>query len=101
MTNDEAGNNTASFNLTQEGHAVAVYPNPFASEVNVLLPENHAYYKAELVDGMGRILDEKSIKDGRGFSLEVKIELPNGLYFIQLYSDQNKEVFKVMKVTER
>ncbi len=68
-----------------------IYPNP-VSEILNLSGESLLYYK--IIDSSGKSITEGTINEEN--SINVK-HLTNGIYFVQIFSDINFQVFKIIK----
>ena len=78
----------------------SVYPNPFSSGLNISvdLPEQ-ANIRVELYDHTGRLSQElfSGRIEGRK-DISTNPEVPSGVYFIRLISEQHQEVRKIIKL---
>ena len=86
-----------SFNLKEDNISeVKIYPNPVVSTVNFEGLNEQSEYSIEIFNIAGQIFESGFIKGNR---FNIKSNLPPGIYFIQLFSNENKvETFKIIKV---
>lgn len=75
---------------------VAIFPNPATSKVTVKLPQNHSFNTIEITDNLGRKVGEHKILDPISF-VDVS-GLNDGVYFINLISNQSRQTEKVVVV---
>ena len=64
-----------------EDEFISVFPNPASQQVTITFPEVGPYSKVELVDGLGRVVSEKTVNSVR-MSFERK-DVAAGVYFIR------------------
>jgi PKD repeat protein len=71
------------------GDALSIFPNPTASDVNVVLDnQDPADYQIELMDAVGRVIEVRELTDRSG-RIEERFELgtlPKGMYLIRVSS---------------
>ncbi len=87
--------NTIDVDAPGDAEANLIYPNPFQTEFTVQLPA--AARSLKLFDQSGRVLRHLE----PGSDLEIKIpaaDLPAGLYFLQIETDQQRQVLKICKL---
>ncbi|MBL7857984.1 MAG: PKD domain-containing protein [Cyclobacteriaceae bacterium] len=77
-----------------EGSAIKLYPNPAKGDLFIEFPTT-GFTKAEWLDVTGRIVMEQSV-DPTQLSVEMKIDLPAGLYVIRLLHETNVHTRKVL-----
>lgn len=78
-----------------------VYPNPVNNEINIMLPEkSNEKYQVKLVNAQGQELGEYTIDAAVDNKLLIdRNNLPSGLYFISIYSNQSD--YNVKKIIFR
>ena len=64
-----------------EDEFVSVFPNPATQQITISFPELAPYSKVQLVDGLGRVVNEKAVTSVR-MSFERK-DVASGVYFIR------------------
>lgn len=74
--------------------AIRVFPNPFTSEINI---EGAVFpVVLELINPMGQIVWREKMNNTSSF--QVKTELPNGIYFLQITNQTGKtQLIKLVK----
>jgi hypothetical protein len=75
----------------------SVYPNPFASTINILNSNNRRIQEIRCYDGTGRCLMQNEIN---GSQQQVSIFVNGfapGLYFVDVVSENNHHIFKIVK----
>lgn len=79
---------------------IEIYPNPFSSEINLRFPSN---FKDEninvyLYDSSGKFIKayNNAVFDQK-ISLTNLQELPQGVYYLKLFLEGKKQIFKVIK----
>lgn len=86
--------------ITKDFMKFSLYPNPVNDKIYINALQDIDNAKIELVDINGRILFTQKIHSWINQS-EIGIEvinMPPGVYFIKIYSDQNYKSFKVIKL---
>ena len=77
-----------------------VYPNPSHDDISIEIKKPHHNAKVELRDIHGTVLWSKTV-EANTVRLNVDTDqLPAGLYFIQLYDDQNRVFNKKILLTK-
>ncbi len=85
---------TAVQNITADD-LISVYPNPAMNQVTVAFAELEPYSKVQLVDGLGRVVSEKTISNLR--TIIERNDIAGGVYFIRaLRKDGNTVIRKVI-----
>lgn len=80
-------------------HRVRIYPNPTESVVNIDAMGYDRVVTYTVFDGMGRRMDSKIVvrkSETEIFELSM-VQLPKGLYFVQLNDGQRRGTFRVVK----
>jgi hypothetical protein len=73
---------------------VSVYPNPTNSSVNFKMSSTEMY-EVSVFDAAGKlVLSENSITNGSSIQLN---HVEKGIYFIQLFNENSKGTFRVIK----
>lgn len=82
-------------NFSKESGQIQVYPNPFGDNLEVVFGDNNSHeYRYEMYNSLGRKIDE-----GLSYG-NIKIntkELPSGLYYINLKTQEKEVNFKLLK----
>jgi hypothetical protein len=74
---------------------IAVYPNPASKGVTISFPELEPYIKVQLVDGLGRVVTEKSVTALR--TTFDRNSIASGVYFIRaIKKDASTVIRKVI-----
>ena len=85
---------TAVQNITADD-LIAVYPNPASQSVTISFPELEPYTKVQLVDGLGRVVTEKSVTTIR--TTFDRNSIASGVYFIRaIKKDASTVIRKVI-----
>jgi len=72
-----------------------LYPNPTNSIINISLPTTSDDIKVKIFDLSGKLISQRNF--ARNKLVQLHLEGPNGLYFIEIVSQQSKQIFKVIK----
>ncbi len=81
-----------------------VFPNPTKDELNVGFQNKHEYtneIRIRISDGNGRIISEQTYSTDPGtniFNIEEFARLSKGIYWLQLTTDEQREVKKIVKL---
>ncbi len=73
-----------------------IFPNPIQNEINISIPENENDVLVKLYNSQGIELLSKRSANQRSIRIDSSL-LPAGAYFIQLKSDQESFVRKILK----
>lgn len=73
----------------------SIFPNPAEVKVNVTIQNGISVRKIEITDMTGRVV--QSISTSKSSNLLDISDLPSGVYFVQLISDQNTFTKKLIK----
>ncbi len=82
-------------NPLDETKMCRVYPNPVASLVNVTMEDKVSQFNVQLYDVTGRIL-LYSQNNRHNIDMDLSI-LPNGIYFLQITSNNKQQIEKIVK----
>ncbi len=83
--------------LEKENEKLQAIPNPFGDVLRILVPENGENpIEANLMDAQGRVVKTMSAT-GDVFEMNTQ-NLPNGLYFLNVRTNGNQEVIRVVKM---
>jgi hypothetical protein len=74
---------------------VRIYPNPSSGLFNMLLPDDYSLKSLTVTNSIGRSFSCEVTGEERVYTFGN--ELPAGFYFVELLSDLEKEVFKIIK----
>ncbi len=77
------------------GNGLLLYPNPTNGNFSVDLGENYYNVTITLMDLKGKLVQSKSYNEGQVFKL--KLEEPNGVYLLQIVSEEQKAVIRLVK----
>ncbi len=72
-----------------------VYPNPFNSDMNIVLALNNESTKANVLDVTGKVIYSQEV-NGLQANLDLN-SLQSGIYFLEISSGDNKSVKKIIK----
>lgn len=84
----------------QQSFSLATSPNPFSDQINVRIQSSSASNGVvELFDVQGKAILRQSVELSKGVNdLSLSgAELPKGLYFLQLKSDESIQTLKIIK----
>ena len=94
------GNDSSPFTTGTTDHSDQnkwhVYPNPFSSSINIQSSDHQPeIITIEIQDLAGRVLFSQQVN---GYDIQIKLSnLPAGLYFIKLSSEQYTYIYKIVK----
>jgi hypothetical protein len=89
---------TTSLNETVFENTALVYPNPFSSSFNILLPEQINNGSVEVYNTLGAIVYRKKT-DAKESNIEIKDE-PNGIYFVKIKNEDGVVILKKLVKNE-
>lgn len=90
-------------NLQDNSFSAHLFPNPSADKINIIYTlEKNSKLSVFLIDGLGRVVQtflNNEFRPAGNYSdgLEVMSNLPAGMYFIKIVSDENSKVIQWMK----
>lgn len=73
-----------------------IFPNPFLDRIHISITDNRNEVQVKLYDMMGRVIAENNFTGEQG-QLEVREDLPGGMYWLVLQAGNNFVQQKVMK----
>jgi len=74
---------------------IRIYPNPAKNVIHIDFEKEYAGIQIRISDLTGRVIEENQYL--RSSQISIPLELPKGLYLIELYSGSDKAVFKIVK----
>ena len=87
---------TATNDITGDEHFV-IYPNPTSDNISLEFKNTLAtQYKVSLINAQGQTLHQQNALSSEISSLEMQ-DVPSGIYWLQVWSDKEKWVRKVVK----
>jgi len=91
---------TIGINKLKSASNFTVFPNPTSDILNILGPRNaNKFYKMVLTNIWGQVLlGQEILTKGDSFEGQLDLkELPKGIYFLNIESNNSSEIFKVQK----
>lgn len=85
---------TGTTNMTCDDE-IQLYPNPATSSINLFFPANNQHSDLTLFDDKGTMI-RKQTATGNDAQLNIN-DLPNGIYFIQIFSSGRVTTKKIVK----
>ena len=76
-------------------NSTLVYPNPFSDDVSIDLGETFSEINAKIHSVDGKLIQENTFNNTNEIAL--KLNAKAGVYFITVYAQEKKAVFKVVK----
>jgi GEVED domain-containing protein/type IX secretion system substrate protein/sortilin (neurotensin receptor 3) len=73
-----------------------IYPNPTSGKFKVILEEPEKDLKVEITNYIGQIIMENKFESTKVIDIDIH-EFRNGIYFLSLYIDGEKSVYKIVK----
>ncbi len=84
---------------SEDNDFATVYPNPFASELNVQFNEKFAYATLSLMTIDGKVIANELLNGSTDASYNYNWSfLPSGIYFVKIVSDEKTIVKKIQKL---
>lgn len=77
---------------------MSIYPNPFVESVNMRFAEGGSY-SVNILGGNGTLLQQKSFEATAGQIVNVAVDGPNGVYFVQVI--KNGKRYQTLKVVKK
>jgi hypothetical protein len=87
--------NTTSTNISDAGQSVEIFPNPFATILNIGNQSNEII-KIYIYDSYGKLVLNQIVDELNRNTLNLS-DLSNGLYFVVLDSNSTRKLVKVIK----
>jgi hypothetical protein len=90
------GNSTLAVNQDTHRSSIKIYPNPASNYILIFFTTDYGHAKIELVDSLGKVIVNKQIKKNTS---EYRIEtdgIPDGIYYLSVSNDNNKDRFKII-----
>ncbi len=84
-----------SVNKTDFPESLALYPNPTNRGVSLKFSSNQKLVNIRLYSAKGQLIETNSFSNTSQVNLE--IDYPNAIYFLEVILDNNRQVFKVIK----
>lgn len=75
-----------------EVNRISIYPNPASDYILIKNIKNNT--TIHIFDGTGKLVKTSLIKENEKINIS---SLPKGIYYVQFYNGQNKEIIKIMK----
>src|SRR5690606_24888494 len=97
-SNTMSNGNDGGFEEAATFEASTAYPNPFSNELNISLAQDgyEGIVSLALVDLSGKLILTKEV-DADGYDLNFSaadLNIPSGIYFLQIVKGTKKEVIK-------
>ncbi len=83
--------------LDSKQESFIMYPNPANSILNVVLGKQSSFTRVRIINALGQEISSNTIVKGEKFHTVSVQQLPVGLYFIELSSDNKRETQKFVK----
>ena len=74
---------------------LVIYPNPTDGDLNIYLTRKREVLSIQLMDGIGKVLEELEYKNTSEIRLE--IDQPKGVYFLHMFDGQRSSAYRIIK----